>query len=187
VSGARPGPVGLLWLLLVVGLPALGAAGFVVTRVETRPQDDRYVMDARVDFSFSDTALDALDNGVPLTIEVRVQVRSKGAWIWQRSLLDSRQLYSIRYQPLAELYQVSRLPDGPEVSFVTRAAAIDALGEIEGLNLLPRDRLDPGEQYEVRVKVSLDIEALPLPLRPMAYLRPSWDLSSGWTRWPLEP
>ncbi|MGD9299645.1 MAG: DUF4390 domain-containing protein, partial [Thiohalocapsa sp.] len=41
--------------------------------------------------------------------------------------------------------------------------------------------------YEVQIRVSLDIEELPLPLRPMAYLYPSWKQSSKWTKWPLEP
>ena len=65
-------------------------------------------------------------------------------------------------------------------------AAIAALGEIEDLWLLEQERLEPDENYLLKVKVSLDIEALPLPLRPVAYLKPSWDLSSGWSRWPLE-
>ena len=50
---------------------------------------------------------------------------------------------------------------------------------------LTRD-FDLDEEYLVRVDVKLDIEALPLPLRPVAYLKPSWDLTSGWSRWPLE-
>ena len=37
------------------------------------------------------------------------------------------------------------------------------------------------------LKIALDIEELPLPLRPTAYLLPSWKLSSGWTTWPLRP
>ena len=192
--GTRPpllrslGPLLLLLLLLLGALPgpARAEGGFVVTSATAEPVDLLYLLDAQVDYTFSDTVLEALDNGVPLTIEVRVQVRPEGAWIWSRSLVDLSQLYRIRYQPLTELYQVTRLPDGPKRSFVTRAAAIAALGEIDKLPLVERDALDSGKRYLMHIKVSLDIEALPLPLRPVAYLKPSWNLSSGWTQWPLD-
>lgn len=163
------------------------ADGFAVTRVGAELKDGGYYLDVQAVYEFSDSALEALEHGVPLTLEVRAQVRREGAWIWEENLVERRQLFLIRYQPLSELYQVVRQPDGPKQSFVTQAAAIAALGEIEDLWLLERERLEPDEKYLVKVKVALDIEALPLPLRPVAYLKPSWDLSSGWSRWPLEP
>ena len=179
-----PLSLGFGWLLCP---PVCGASGFVVANAVTRLEEQTYLLDVQVDYGFSETALEALDNGVPLTLEMRVQVRRKGAWIWESNLVERRRLYTIRYRPLPELYLVVRLPEGPKQSFVTRAAAIAALGEVHDLPLLDRSRLDPDERYLVRVKVSLEVEALPLPLRPVAYLQPSWDLSSGWTLWPLDP
>jgi hypothetical protein len=82
---------------------------------------------------------------------------------------------------------VSRLPGESGRSYVTREAAIAALGEIKQLQLLNRDRLDPDNPTRCRSSASLDIEELPLPLRPMAYLYPSWKQSSKWTKWPLNP
>jgi hypothetical protein len=61
------------------------------------------------------------------------------------------------------------------------------LGELEGLDLLREASLDPDTEYEIQIRASLDIEELPLPLRPTAYLKPSWKLSSGWSKWPLTP
>jgi hypothetical protein len=45
---------------------------------------------------------------------------------------------------------------------------------------------EAGGPFEIQVKASLDIDELPLPLKPEAYLFPSWKLSSGWTKWPLD-
>ncbi len=185
---SRRTTLALLFLLaLGFSLATMAAAGILVTRIQTRPQDQEYLLDLGIEYNFSPTALEALSNGVPLTIEAQIQVRRKHAWIWEENLIDLRQLMLIRYQPLSRLYQVVRLPNGPKQSFVTRDAAISALGEISDLHLLQRDRLDTDEHYLMHIKVSLDIEALPLPLRPVAYLTPSWNLSSGWTKWPLEP
>jgi len=178
-------PVLLLSLLTLALIPPAADAEFRVRKVETPLVDDSYYLKAQIDYGFSSAALEALDNGVPLTIEVHVQVRAADAWLWDESLLDQRLRYRIHYKPLSERYQVTQLPGAGGRSFVTRDAAIRALGEIHGLQLVGRQRLDPELDYEIHIKAALDTEELPLPLRPMAYLLPSWQLSSGWTSWPL--
>lgn len=180
----------LLWILgLVLCLPFPLRAGdeFVVKEVRTRLDQGVYVLDADIEFGFSPEALEALDNGVPLTVELRFQVRSADAWIWEDSATDLRLRYAVRYKPLSGRYEVYRLPGDRGRSFVSREAAIAALGEIRGIQIVSKDRLEPDIAYLVHLKVELDIEELPLPLRPMAYLRPAWKLGSAWTEWPLTP
>jgi hypothetical protein len=116
---------------------------------------------------------------------VHIQVRRADGWIWETSLVDARLRYRILYKPLSGRYLVSQLPAGAGRTYITREAALAALGEMRGLDLVSAKRLEPGEDYEVHIRASLDIEELPLPLRPMAYLRPSWKQSSDWTKWPL--
>ncbi|MGB5834325.1 MAG: DUF4390 domain-containing protein [Thiohalocapsa sp.] len=179
--------IGALAILMCATVAAFAAKGFDVTDVNTRLVDNTYVIDAQINYEFSDRALEALDNGVPLTLEVHVQVRPTDDWIWDASLVDQRLRYRIRYKPLSERYLVSLLPGEGGRTYVTRDAAITALGEIKGLQLLNRNRLEPDQAYEVQIRASLDVEELPLPLRPMAYLYPSWKQSSEWTKWPLTP
>ncbi len=175
-------------VLLLVSIPS-GAAkdGLQVEQVETRLVDDIYFMNAVLDYRFSTEALEALENGVPLTILVQIQVRRVGAWLWEDSRVDLQLRYAIRYKPLSERYEVYRLPGTEGRTFVSRDAAIRALGEIADLSLIGASSLDDDTDYEVHIRASLDIEELPLPLRPMAYLKPSWKLSSGWSKWPLTP
>jgi hypothetical protein len=179
----------LAWVLAwFLALPlAVAASGFRVESAETRLVGNTYILDARIAYGFSDLALEALDNGVPLTIELHIQIRPRDAWIWDDNLLDRRLRYAIHYKPLSERYLVSQLPGEGGRSFVTRDSAIAALGELKGIPLIDAANLDPKVAYEVQIKAELDIEQLPLPLRPMAYLRPGWKLSTGWTKWPLEP
>jgi hypothetical protein len=178
---------GLLLLVLCTWLGLAVAADFRITQATTRLQNETYFLDVLVDYAFNDVVLEALDNGVPLTLDMHLQVRPRESWIWEDSVIDRHVRFSIRYQPLSGRYQVAVLPASYQKSFVTRDAAIAALGEIEGVPLVRRDELEPGQEYAVELKIFLDIEALPLPLRPLAYLRPSWNLSSGWTEWPLQP
>jgi hypothetical protein len=188
----RSVPVLLLVLVLMAWMGVMAPSGRAqadvrLQQVQTRLVEGTYRMDALLGFDFSAAALEALDNGVPLTILIQIQVRRAGAWIWEDSLLDLRLQYAIRYRPLSERYEVSRLPATEGRDFVSRDAAIRALGELTDLALIDAARLDPESQYEIHLRASLDIEELPLPLRPRAYLSSAWKLSSGWRKWPLTP
>ncbi|MFD2110919.1 DUF4390 domain-containing protein [Thiorhodococcus fuscus] len=189
-----PHPIGLrtslqlgiaLCLAVALASPIFAKDDFEVRQAQIRLVDGLYRLSAQVDFDLSDNALEALDNGVPLTIVTHIQVRRTEAWMWEDSLLDLQIRNAIRYKPLSENYEVYRLPGSTGRSFVTREAAIRALGELTDLQLVDQKALDPNEDYEVQIKVFLDIEQLPLPLRPLAYLMPSWKLASGWTKWPI--
>ena len=177
-----------LFLLVAASAPAqaVRADEFVFERVETRLKGSHYLLDARVNYQFSDTALEALDNGVPLTLDLHLKLERLGAWFWEEPLIDTHLRFSIRFHALAETYQVLDHARDLQHNFVTRDAALSALGELNELPVVDEVVLDAQGIYQIRLKTSLDIEALPLPLRPLAYVQPAWKLSSGWSLWPLE-
>jgi len=156
------------------------AADFKILNQACRSTDDSFVMDANIDFNFSDKVTEALQNGVPITLELHLQVRKQGAWLWEKDLKDSRMRYQIRYHALASVYQVVDLQSNTQESFVTREVAITALGDILDMPVVRHDLMDKGKIYRVGLKASLDVDSLPLPLRPVAYLSPSWNQSSEW-------
>jgi hypothetical protein len=171
----------LLWL------PAALADDFSISGGGTRLVDGAYLANAQIEYRFSEDVLEALDNGVPLWLELHVQVRREGAWVWEADIVDLRLRSQIRYSPLSSTYQVVNVQNGARESFATRAAALKALGEVKDLLVVRADQLKGAEKYVVEMRAVLDIEALPLPLRPLAYLSPAWNLSSEWSTWPLRP
>jgi len=180
--------VSLVVLLLLFAFSAKGeTANFIVEMVETHLKEGRYLMDARIEYRLSKRALEALENGVPITLDLRVELIELGdSWIWPEYMLDTHIRHTIRYHSLAESYQLFEHSTQQTTNFVTQAALLTALGEISGFELIEAEALQPNKTYQVRINTALDIESLPLPLRPMAYLQPDWRLSSGWSQWPLE-
>ena len=178
-----------LFLVMAAGMRVgpVWASEIEIERVETRLKDDHYLLDARINYQFSDKALEALDNGVPLTLDLHLKLERLGAWFWEEPIVDTHLRSSIRFHALAETYQVLDHTRNLQHNFVTRDAALSALGEINELSVVDAVQLNAEGIYQIRLKTSLDIEALPLPLRPLAYLQPAWKLSSGWSLWPLEP
>ncbi len=183
----RAATLALLACLLLVWSGTGWGGEFVIRELSARLADEGYLVDAQIDYRFSDHAIEALANGVPLTLEVHLQLRRRGAWLWEPDIVDQRLFYRIRYHALASVYQVRDLQSGRRQNFVTRRAALEALGELDGLFLVERERLRQGEVYDLSLRASLSIEELPLPLRPWAYLDPEWEHDSEWRRWTLQP
>ena len=177
------------WLLAGLLLfPMVGwTSEFEVTRMECRLQDGDYQLNADIRYDFSEKALEALANGVPLTLQLHLQLRREGAWLWERDVVDRRMSMQLRYHSLAALYQLVDLETGRQQSFATRDAVLAALGEIRALPVIEQKKLERGESYKLQLRTVLDIDALPLPLRSMAYISPSWNLSSDWGSCEINP
>ena len=72
-------------------------------------------------------------------------------------------------------------------SLTSLSEALKQLGSLNELKLPLEQTLPPEEAYSLELRVNLDIEALPAPLRPVAYTSLAWHLNSGWTTWKVQP
>jgi hypothetical protein len=174
-------------LLLLLCFSQVHASSFSIKDVQIRKVNDEYRLNARIDYSLSEKAQQALSNGVPLTFKVQVVLDKVWRGFWEPSPFARTLWFQIHYHALTELYRVVDMQTGDEQNFVTQEAALYALGEINSLPLIQQARLTPGEAYQLRLRADLDIESLPLPLQPLAYLGRGWKLTTGWSQWPLQP
>jgi translation initiation factor IF-1 len=175
--------------ILLTGLPTVLLADDVTFRRIALTLSDQglILLDAEIEYQLNETVSEALENGVPLTFETHVQMRRAKAWIWEKDVVDHRLRTVLRYRPLSGLYELRNLQGDEGLAFATRDAALGAMGRIVAMPVIERERLDLDKEYLVRVEVGLDIEALPLPMRPLAYLDSDWSLSSELWEWRLRP
>jgi len=179
----------LLWLMPVfchAGAPG-AAEGFGVTvkNAEMTLQGDSYALSADIDYRLSARAKEALQNGVPLYWDVHIKTLQHRDYFWDSTLSSTGLRYRIQYHALLNMYRVRNEGDGELYNFSTLSAALDSMAAIRDFRVLERSAYVPGKRYAVGIKVTLDRDALPLPLRPIAYTNPQWYLSSDWTLWPL--
>lgn len=174
--------------LLTAMLPGLlWAEPVTVQQVEVQLQEGHYLIDAAIHFKFNETVLDALQHGVPLTVELQLQVARKDGWFWEQNRVNLQLYRTLRFHALTQLYEVQDLERNHSQSFATRDIAIAALGEIHSLPVADQRQLSKQEHYVIKLRASLDIESLPLTLRPLAYLTSDWNLSSDWQIYALTP
>ena len=176
----------LLSLGWMLAMPAQ-ADDFFITGIHTELKEGVYLLHADIDYRFSDEALQALSNGVPLTVQLTIEVERVRKWWLNAEIATLEQRFSLQYHALSHQYLLRNLNSGAFYSFPTYHTVVQALGRLRDFPLLDSKLLLPGEEYKVSMQVELDIEALPSPLRPMAYITPAWRLNSDWYTWSLTP
>ena len=145
-----------------------------------------HMLDARLQLVLSSEALNALNSGVPLTIELQMQLIRK-----RRLYLDSMDAelavrFELEYRPLSQRYIVRNLNSGDQDSFATLYSALNNLGRIQRLPVIDESLLIPGKDYRARVRALLATEQYSAPLRLLFFWRDEWQLKSEWFEWNLE-
>jgi hypothetical protein len=177
-----------IWLLLAACLPSSDAiADIEVQSATQRIENDLYVIDAKVRYELSKTALKALDNGVPLTIIVEISVEKSRDYLWDEQILGVRQRYRLEHHALSNQYILTALETRTRRNFPSLEDALESLGNIKSLPIGEVEKLNGGGPYLMRLRCKLDISELPHPLRPIAYLSPQWRLASHWYEWKIDP
>ncbi|MGZ4980627.1 MAG: DUF4390 domain-containing protein [Methylobacter sp.] len=169
-------------------LPALcyaGAFGVEVKNAEMTLQGNSYVVSADIDYQLSARAMEALQNGVPLYWDIHIKIQQQRDYFWNKTLINTGIRYRIQYHALLNMYRVRNEGSGELYNFSTLSSALDLMSTIRDFYLMDKSMDASRERYAVGIKVTLDRDALPLPLRPVAYTNPQWYLSSDWTLWPL--
>ncbi len=160
--------------------------GFLIKNAELIKKHGDLALNADIEFHFGENAIELLQNAVPLTVSVHLNVLRKRKYFWDQPVEKVKLSFRIRYHALVELFQVINEDTGVQRNFATLESAIEALGAIRGLSVMKADTLEKQHQYRAEIKVGLDVERLPIALRPIAYFSSDWSLSSSWYRWPLK-
>ena len=163
------------------------AEGFVIQSVETHLVNKVYLINAQIDYQFSEVALDALQNGVPLIVLLDIEVEQKRKWWFNKTIAELQQGYLLLYHALTEKYIINNLNSGAQENYDSLRSALDSLNKIKDLPIIDANLIKKGESYDVQLQTYLDLEALPAPMRPIAYISSQWRLESDWYRWPLQP
>jgi len=133
--------------------------------------------------SLSKTAAEALDNGLPLTLITEISLIDPQKWLWNKKIWAQQYRHQIHYHALGDQYLVKSAESRYPKAFYSRQTAIEALGNMEHIELATLALLESTPYFELRVHTRLDIQSLPTPLRPLAFLSTEWKLQNEWKAW----
>ncbi len=147
------------------------------------PEEQGYLLNADINFKLSPTAIEAIEHSVSLFWIVQLKLYRPRSFFWDKKILDYAVRYRFRFHALLNMYQVENMTTGEIRRFFSLPVALKAMGRIGDVRIPTKHDENQSKVLLATLQVKFDREALPLPLRPVAYFDSHWDLSSQILEW----
>jgi hypothetical protein len=195
--GRRPRePARLAWLkcaalaaaLWMQPLLADGLEGrFEVRSADLQLKDGVYHLNAHMDLPVSDAVRRGLAEGVPLTLELDLDIERVRQLLPNSRVAELTQRYHLQYNAVSARYILRNDNSGQQASLSTIDAAIEQLSEVRGLPVLDKALITADRRYEASVRAKVDYGSVPFSLRVVMFWVNVWHRESDWYTWTLEP
>jgi hypothetical protein len=177
--------------LLGAAVPPCRAEG-LEGRFEVRSADLElaggvYHLNARIDMPVSDAVRRGLSEGVPLTLEVDLDVERVRQLLPNSRVAELTQRYDLQYNAVSARYILRNENSGQQQSLPTIDAALEQLSEVRSLPVLDKALLQADRRYEASVRAKIDYGRVPFTLRMLMFWVNEWHRESDWYTWTLQP
>ena len=162
------------------------SSGIMIKQIYGSANQTTLNINANISYQLSKETRDALNHGVPLEFDIEVRVKKHRKWIWDETIITKIITHRVEYQPLSGQYLVTEIQSGSLEQFQNLEEVLSFIGELESFPLIGIDMISPEHDYVAQIKSQLNIQALPAPLRPLAYISSQWHLASSWQSWAIQ-
>jgi hypothetical protein len=160
---------------------------FEVRSADLELQDGVYHLNARLDLPVGDAVRRGLAEGVPLGLELDLDVERVRQLLPNSRVAELTQHYHLQYNAVSARYILRNDNSGQQQSLGTVDAALELLSEVRGLPVLDKALLSPGRRYEASVRARIDYGSVPFSLRVLMFWVNEWHRESDWYTWTLQP
>lgn len=146
----------------------------------TNTRDDLLIY-LKVEGAFREKMKKAIISGVPATFSFFITLYRSRNWWFDKKIADKKITHTIKYNSLKKEFIVKRSWEGGE-PIVTQsfAEAQKLMTEIDGVKIVPLDRLEKGRRYQIRAKAELSKVTLPFYLHYVFFFVSLWDFETDW-------
>jgi hypothetical protein len=179
--------------VLAVGLaaPAIRADGlegrFEVRSADLELKDGVYHLNARMDLPVGDAVRRGLADGVPLTVELDLDIERVRQLLPNSRVAELTQRYHLQYNAVSARYILHNDNSGQQESIGTVDAALERLSEVRSLPVLDQSLMASNRRYEASVRVKADYGSVPFTLRLLMFWVSDWHRESDWYTWTPQP
>ncbi|HTC39334.1 MAG TPA: DUF4390 domain-containing protein [Steroidobacteraceae bacterium] len=175
-------------LLLIQPLRAEGLEGrFEVRSADLELKEGVYHLNARIDLPISEAVRRGLVEGVPLTLEVDLDIERVRQLLPNSRVAELTQRYRLQYNAVSARYILRNENSGQQESLGTVDEAIAHLSEVHSLPALDKALIAADRRYEGRVKAKIDFGTVPFTLRLLMFWVSDWHRESDWYEWTFQP
>jgi hypothetical protein len=175
-------------LLLARPLHAEGLAGrFEIRSADLELKDGVYHLNARIDLPITEAVRRGLVEGVPLSLEVDLDIERVRQLLPNSSVAELTQRYRLQYNAVSARYILRNENSGQQESLGTVDEAIAHLSEVHSLPALDKALIAADRRYEGRVRAKIDFGTVPFTLRLLMFWVSDWHRDSDWYAWTFQP
>jgi hypothetical protein len=160
---------------------------FEVRSADLDLKDGVYHLNARIDLPVSDAVRRGLTEGVPLIVELDLDIERVRQLLPNSRVAELTQRYHLQYNAVSARYVLRNENSGQQESLGTVDAAIEMLSEVRGLPVLDEALIAPDRRYEASVRAKIDYGSVPFTLRVLMFWVSDWHRESDWYTWTLQP
>lgn len=161
------------------------AGEFTIYQADTELVDKVYRLTANLDYKFSERVLEAINSGVPVVLLMELELYKVRDYIWDKEIASLQQRYRLQYHVLSEQYIVTNLNSGAQLVYPSLYSATASIRSLKNIPIIDARLIELGKPYVGRLRASLELSSLPVPLRLNAYFSGKWRLKSDWYEWSL--
>ncbi len=177
-----------LCFLPVRVLHAEGLEGrFEVRSADLELKDGVYHLNARIDLPVSEAVRRGLAEGVPLSLELNLDIERVRQLLPNSRVAELTQRYHLQYNAVSARYVLRNDNSGQQESLGTVEAALDQLSDIRGLPVLDKALIAADRRYEASVRAKVDYGTVPFSMRMLMFWVSEWHRESDWYTWTLQP
>jgi len=160
---------------------------FAVRSADLEIRDGVYHLNVRMDLPISDAVRRGLAEGVPLTLELDLDVERVRQLLPNSRVAELTQRYHLQYNAVSGHYILRNDNSGQQESLGTVDAALESLSEVRSLPVLDKALLSSDRRYEASVRAKVDYGTVPFTLRVLMFWVNEWHRESDWYTWTLQP
>ncbi|AOY57860.1 hypothetical protein B2D07_05275 [Desulfococcus multivorans] len=172
--------VACLMAIMLQASPGLALGASIADISVTNSQKD-LLLYLKVKDAFTEPIHEAVSSGVPTTFSFFI-VLEEIRYFWaNRTLSEMTLTHTIKYYNLKKEFTVTRSWEAdPSVPLMSFDEAKGRMTRIDGVKVIPLDRLRKGNAYRIRVKAKLSKMTLPFYLRYIMVMASMWEFETDW-------
>jgi Domain of unknown function (DUF4390) len=174
--------------VLVQPLDAEGLEGrFEVRSADLELKDGVYHLNARLDLPISDAVRRGLTEGVPLSLELDLDIKRVRQLLPNSSVAELTQRYHLQYNAVSARYILRNDNSGQQESLGTVDEAMEHLSEVHSLPALDKALIARDRRYEANVRAKIDFGTVPFTMRLLMFWVSDWHRECDWYAWTFQP
>jgi Domain of unknown function (DUF4390) len=160
---------------------------FEIRTASLELRESVYQMNSRIALPISDAVRRGLAEGLPLSLELDLNIKRVRQLLPNSSVAELTQRYHLQYNAVSARYVLRNDNSGQQESLGTIDAALEQLADIKNLPVLDKALIQSDRRYEANLRAKIDFGTVPFTLRLVMFWVSDWHRDSDWYAWTFQP